>query len=76
MQDELQAVTTRELAGNVQAATGSAAHVAANIAEANESAGGITSASGQILASAKLLSQDGSRLSAEMEKLLTAVCAA
>jgi methyl-accepting chemotaxis protein len=73
---ELQAVTTREIADNVQEATGSAAHVAANIAEVNDSAGGITSASAQILASAKSLSQDGNRLSAEMEKLLTAVCAA
>jgi methyl-accepting chemotaxis protein len=73
---DLQATTTRQIADNVQAATGSAAHVAANLAEVNDSAGGITSASAQILASAKSLSQDGNRLSAEMEKLLTAVCAA
>jgi len=73
---DLQAVTTRDIAANVQAATGSAAHVAANIAEVNDSASGITSAAAQILASAKSLSQDGNRLSAEMEKLLTAVCAA
>jgi methyl-accepting chemotaxis protein len=73
---ELQAATTREIAENVQAATGSAAHVAANIAEVNDSASDITSASGQILASAKSLAQDGSRLSVEMEKLMTAVCAA
>ena len=73
---ELQAMTTREIADNVEAATGSAAHVAADLAEVNDSAGGITSASAQILASAKSLSQDGNRLSAEMEKLLTAVCAA
>ena len=73
---EVQAVTTREIAENVQAATGSAAHVAANIAEVNDSASEITSASAQILSSAKSLSQEGNRLSAEMEKLLTAVCAA
>jgi methyl-accepting chemotaxis protein len=73
---EVQAVTTREIADNVQAATGSAAHVAANIAEVNDSASEITSASAQILSSAKSLSQEGNRLSAEMEKLLTAVCAA
>jgi len=73
---ELQAATTREIAENVQAATGSAAHVAANIAEVNDSASDITSASGQILASAKLLAQDGGRLSVEMEKLMTAVGAA
>ena len=73
---ELQEATTRDIAANVQAATGSAAHVAANIAEVNERASGITSASTQILTSAKSLSQEGSRLSTEMEKLLTAVCAA
>jgi len=73
---ELQAATTREIAENVQAATGSAAHVAVNIAEVNDSASEITSASGQILASARSLAQDGSRLSVEMEKLLNAVIAA
>ena len=73
---DLQAATTREIAENVQAATGSAVHVATNIAEVNDSAGGISSASAQILASAKSLSQDGSRLTAEMERLLSAVIAA
>jgi methyl-accepting chemotaxis protein len=72
---ELQEATTRGIAANLQAATGSAAQVAANIAEVNDSAGGVTSASTQILASAKSLSQEGSRLSVEMEKLLAAVCA-
>jgi methyl-accepting chemotaxis protein len=71
-----QAVTTQEIAANVQAAAGSTAHVAANIAEVNDGAAGITSASGQLLASAQTLSQDGNRLSAEMEKFLAAVCAA
>ena len=73
---EVQEATTRKIAKNVQEATGSAAHVAANIAEVNDRAGGITSASTQILASAKSLSQEGSRLSTEMEKLMAAVCAA
>jgi methyl-accepting chemotaxis protein len=73
---EVQAMTTQDIAANVQAATGSAAHVAANIAEVNDGAGGITAASAQILASAKTLSQDGNRLSTEMEKLLGAVFAA
>jgi methyl-accepting chemotaxis protein len=73
---ELQEATTRDIAVNLQAATGSAAHVAANIVEVNDSAGGITSASTQILASAKSLSQEGNRLSIEMEKLLAAICAA
>ena len=73
---ELQSVTTREIADNVHAATASTAHVAADIAEVNDSASGITSASSQILSSAKMLAQDGSRLSAELEKLLAAVYAA
>ncbi len=73
---ELQAATTRQIAENVQAAAGRAAHVTANIAEVNDSAAEITSASAQVLASAQTLSQDGNRLSAEMEKFLAAVCAA
>jgi methyl-accepting chemotaxis protein len=73
---ELQAITTQQIAENVRAAAGSAAHVAANIAEVNDSTAGITSASTQVLASAQTLSQDGSRLSAEMEKFLSAVYAA
>jgi methyl-accepting chemotaxis protein len=73
---ELQASTTRDIADNVRAAKGSAAHVATNIAEVNDAAGEITSASAQILASAKSLSQDGARLAADMEKLLIAVRAA
>ena len=73
---EGQSATTQEIADNVHAATASTAHVAADIAEVNDSASGITSASSQILSSAKMLAQDGSRLSAELEKLLAAVYAA
>ncbi len=73
---DLQASTTHLIAEHVRAASGSAAHVAANIAEVNDSAAGITLASGQVLASAQTLSQDGNRLSAEMEKFLAAVVAA
>ena len=73
---ELQAQTTREIAENVQQATGSAAHVAADLGEVNQSASGITSASAQILASAKSLSREGNRLTTEMESLLAAVRAA
>jgi methyl-accepting chemotaxis protein len=73
---ELQALKTREIAEHVQAATKSAAHVAANIAEVNDGTTGITSASAQVLTSAQSLAQDGSRLSLEMEKLLAAVYAA
>jgi methyl-accepting chemotaxis protein len=70
---DLQTQTTREIADNVQAATGSSAHVAANLGEVNQSASGITSASAQILASAKSLSREGNRLTTEMESLLAAV---
>ncbi len=61
------AAATRDLYGKV---------LSANLAEVNNSAAGITSASEQILSSAKSLGQDSSRLSAEMERLLTAVTAA
>ena len=73
---EVQAVTTQDIAANVEAATGTAAHVADNIAEVNEGAGGISSAAAQILASAKSLAQEGSHLHTEMEKLISALCAA
>jgi methyl-accepting chemotaxis protein len=73
---ELQAKTTSLIADDVRAAAASTAHVAANITEVNESASGITSASVQILASARSLAQDGTRLSAEMERFLAAVSAA
>ena len=73
---DTQAATTQEIAANVQAAAGSASHVAANIAEVNNGATGITSASAQVLSSAQTLAQDGARLSAEMERFLAAVCAA
>jgi methyl-accepting chemotaxis protein len=70
---EMQALATREIADNVQAATSRAAHVTANIGEVNNNAADIMSASSQILTSAKALAQDSSRLSADMEKLLAAV---
>ena len=73
---EVQAATTREIAANVQTAAGSAAHVAANIGEVDDSTADITSASAQVLAAAKSLAQDGNRLSAEMEKFFSAVSAA
>jgi len=73
---EQQAETTRQISENVRAAADSAERVTANIAEVNDSAAGITAASTQLLASAQTLSHDGSRLSAEMEKFLTAVVAA
>jgi len=73
---EQQAATTKQIAENAQAAARGAAHVAGNMAEVNDSASGITSASAQVLSSAQTLSQDGSRLSSEMEKFIAAVRAA
>ncbi len=73
---EAQARTTRQIAEDVEAATASSSHVTANIVEVNNSATAITSASAQVLSSAQTLAHDGNRLSAEMEKFLTAVCAA
>ena len=70
---EMQALVTREIAENVQAATSRVVHVTANIGKVNSNAADITSASSQILTSAKALAQDSTRLSADMEKLLTAV---
>ena len=72
----LQATTTREIAGNLESATTSAAHVAANISEVNDGTSDITSASSQILSSARSLAQDSSHLTAELEQLLAAVYAA
>jgi methyl-accepting chemotaxis protein len=72
----VQATTTREIAGNLEAATSNATHVAANISDVNDSTSEITSASSQILSSAKSLAQDSSRLTAELEQLLAAVYAA
>ncbi len=71
-----QAATTQHIAENIHAAAGGAAHVAANIGEVNDSAAAISTASSQLLSSAQTLSQDGTRLAAEMEKFLAAVCAA
>ena len=73
---DLQAATTRQIAENVQAAAGSAAHVTTNIVEVTSATASITSASAQVLAAAQTLGQEGSRLSAEMERFLAAVCAA
>ena len=50
--------------------------MAANISEVNDGTGDITSASSQILSSARSLAQDSNRLTAELEQLLAAVYAA
>jgi methyl-accepting chemotaxis protein len=72
----LQATTTREIVGNLESATASAAHVAADISEVNDGTSDITSASSQILSSARSLAQDSNHLTAELEQLLAAVYAA
>jgi methyl-accepting chemotaxis protein len=73
---DLQAATTQQIAENVRAAAGSAAHVTTNIAEVNAATVSITAASAQLLASAQMLAQEGSRFATEMEQFLAAVCAA
>ncbi len=73
---EEQATTTEQIFENMQAAAKSAAQVAGNIGEVNDGATGITAASAQVLSSAHMLSQDGARLTAQMEKFLAAFCAA
>ncbi len=73
---DLQAATTQQIAENVRAAAGSAAHVTTNIAEVDVATVSITAASAQVLASAQMLAQEGSRLATEMEQFLAAVCAA
>jgi methyl-accepting chemotaxis protein len=70
-----QSATTQQIAVNVQAAAAGASHVTANIAEVNNGALSVTAASAQVLASAQSLAQDGTRLSAEMEGFISAVCA-
>jgi methyl-accepting chemotaxis protein len=71
-----QSATAEQIARHVEAAAVGASHVTANIAEVNEGAASVTAASVQVLASAQTLSHDGSRLSAEMEDFLSAICAA
>jgi methyl-accepting chemotaxis protein len=73
---DLQAATTQQIAENVRAAAGSAAHVTTNIAEVDMATVSITAASAQVLASAQMLAQEGSRLATEMEQFLAVVCAA
>jgi methyl-accepting chemotaxis protein len=73
---EEQSATTRDIAGNVENAIGSTSRVATNIGEVNRAAGETGSASSQVLASARLLSNEGNKLRVEVEKFLTTVRAA
>ncbi len=70
---EEQSATAGEIAANVGNAISSTTQVAANIGQVNRAAGETGSASGQVLDSARLLSNEGSKLSAEVEKFLMTV---
>jgi methyl-accepting chemotaxis protein len=70
---EEQTATTRDIAGNIESAIGSTSRVAANIGEVNRAAGETGVASSQVLDSARLLANEGSKLQAEVEQFLTTV---
>jgi len=73
---ESQGSATREISRNVAEVASSAAKVTSNITEVNQGAGQTGSASSQVLASAKSLSTESSRLKLEVDKFLKAVRAA
>ncbi len=73
---EEQSATTNDIAANVENAIASTSRVAANIGQVNRAAGETGSASEQVLDSARLLSDEGSKLRAEVEKFLMTVRAA
>src|SRR6267378_1033612 len=73
---EEQSATTREIARNVQMASGGAAQVGSAIADVHQGAADTGSASGQVLSSAQLLSNENKRLKAEVVKFLATVRAA
>ncbi|SDJ93259.1 methyl-accepting chemotaxis protein [Bradyrhizobium sp. Rc2d] len=72
---EEQGAANQEITRKQQAAIG-VTEVASNIAEVNRGAGETGTASTQVLAAAKLLSQDSSRLKLEVQKFLANVRAA
>jgi methyl-accepting chemotaxis protein len=73
---EEQGAATQEIARSVTSAAQSTQQVAGNIAEVNRGAGETGSCSAQVLSSAQSLSEEGSRLRTEVDKLLTMVRAA
>jgi len=73
---EEQSATTSDIVANVENAIQTTSRVAANIGEVNRAAGETGSASGDVLKSARLLSNEGSKLKAEVEKFLSTVRAA
>jgi methyl-accepting chemotaxis protein len=73
---EEQSVTTGDITTNVENAIVTTSQVAENIGEVNRAAGETGSASGEVLNSARLLSNEGGKLKAEVEKFLRTVRAA
>jgi len=73
---EEQGATTQAIARNVQHATTGTAQVASNITDVNRGAGRTGSASSQVLASARSLSNESNHLKLEVEKFLITVRAA
>ncbi len=70
---EEQDATTREIARNVSEAAKGTSRVATNITDVNRGASETGSASAQVLASARSLSNESSRLKVEVGKFLTSV---
>ncbi len=70
---EQQGAATREIARNVQNAAQGTAQVAVNINDVNAGASRTGTASGEVLASAKLLADKSSRLKTEVAKFLATV---
>jgi len=73
---EEQSAATVEIARNVEQADRSTSRVAANIGDVNRAATETSSASSQVLTSAKLLSGEGSKFKLTVEKFLKTVRAA
>lgn len=73
---EEQTASTSAIVSNVENAIRTTSRVAANIGEVNKAAGETGTASGEVLSSARLLSSEGGKLQAEVEKFLATVRAA
>jgi methyl-accepting chemotaxis protein len=73
---EKQGVTIREIAQNVQRAAHGTSQVAINISNVDRGASDTGSASSQVLASAKSLSEQGNKMKIEIDHFLTTIRAA
>jgi methyl-accepting chemotaxis protein len=73
---EEQGSATGEITRNVQQAAHGTTEVARNIVDVNQGAAETGSASAQVLASARSLSQDSNRLKAELDRFLSTIRAA